>query len=53
MAVRAFLLVFLCGFFVRNNALPEAERFDCYPEHGNQTLCEARGCMWEKSTTKV
>lgn len=31
----------------------DTDKIDCYPEIGNQTLCEARGCTWEESLSKV
>lgn len=31
----------------------DTDKIDCYPEIGNQTLCEARGCTWEESRSKV
>ena len=31
----------------------DKDKIDCYPEIGNQTLCEARGCTWEESRSKV
>nr|XP_058944408.1 maltase-glucoamylase-like [Pocillopora verrucosa] len=30
----------------------DTDKIDCYPEIGNQTLCEARGCTWEESQSK-
>ena len=53
---QATLLIFL-GVFFLTSAIAERvldqDKIDCYPEVGNQTLCEARGCTWEQSGTKV
>ncbi|CAH3034609.1 unnamed protein product [Porites lobata] len=27
----------------------DKDKIDCYPEKGNQTVCESRGCTWENS----
>ncbi|XP_020616218.1 maltase-glucoamylase, intestinal-like [Orbicella faveolata] len=52
---QATLLIFL-GVFFLTSAIAERvldqDKIDCYPEVGNQTLCEARGCTWEQSGTK-
>ena len=56
--MQAYFQIFLVGFlvfecdFVAANVEDNA-RFDCYPERldkvtVNQTLCEARGCIWKK-----
>lgn len=31
----------------------DKDKIDCYPEKGNQTLCESRGCTWEETSAKV
>ena len=53
---QATLLVFV-GVFLLTPAAAEhvsdQDKIDCYPEVGNQTLCESRGCTWEESRTKV
>ncbi|XP_048581459.1 sucrase-isomaltase, intestinal [Nematostella vectensis] len=33
-------------------AVHDEAKFDCYPEHGNETLCRDRGCTWEQSANK-
>ncbi|XP_031552826.1 maltase-glucoamylase, intestinal-like [Actinia tenebrosa] len=50
--LQLFILIAFCSVFGTINGVSDAEKFDCYPEHGNQSLCEARGCVWEKSNTK-
>ena len=53
---QATLLIFL-GVFLLTSVISERvldqNKIDCYPESGNQTLCESRGCTWEESATKV
>ena len=47
-------LVFFCIFLLTPViAELDHDKIDCYPELGNQTLCESRGCTWEESRTKV
>jgi hypothetical protein len=50
----ALLFVFGC-YFVDSETVEDHARFDCYPERlsegeqaVNQTLCEARGCIWKQ-----
>ena len=31
----------------------DQDKIDCYPENGNQTLCESRGCTWEETSVEV
>ena len=31
----------------------DKDKIDCYPEKGNQTVCESRGCTWENSDAEV
>ena len=31
----------------------DEDKIDCYPEKGNQTVCESRGCTWENSDAEV
>jgi len=53
---QAPLLTFF-GIFLLTSVIAERvvdqDKIDCYPEGGNQTLCESRGCTWEESRTKV
>lgn len=35
------------------NSVADKDKIDCYPENGNQTLCEDRGCTWDESHVKV
>lgn len=50
-------LLILGGVFLLTPAtadhVSDQDKIDCYPEVGNQTLCESRGCTWEESRTKV
>ena len=50
------LFVFL-GVLLLTSAIAERvldqDKIDCYPEVGNETLCESRGCTWEESGTEV
>ena len=45
------------GVLLLTSVIPELvldqDKIDCYPELGNQTLCESRGCTWEESRTEV
>ena len=56
MAIQAFLLLFLdlllfCPAFTEHVA--DNDKIDCYPENGNKSLCESRGCTWEETSAKV
>ena len=31
----------------------DKDKIDCYPEKGNQTVCESRGCTWENLDAEV
>ena len=53
---QALILLFLALLLLSptfTEHVADQDKIDCYPENGNQTLCESRGCTWEETSAKV